>query len=860
MRAPGYAGSMMAAVLFASMLSAQEAAPPAAPPEQAAPAAQPAPEQKGIEEIIVTAERREQSIQDVAQTITAFSAQDLENANIQDAYDLQLKVPGLVATGGLPAITLRGLGQDSDVLGPGIDPGFQLHINDIYVAQLAVALLAFNDLEDISVLPGPQGTGFGRNSTGGSMNMRTRRPNLEEWEFSGDFDYSSWENIRIGAVANMPFYPGKGAARIAYRREFPSNYYDVSGRNGHRQHLTNNALSGGHNVRGSIRFVPTETITLDLILAYGSDKDDGGTPRPLGDYPAFQPGQSTIFFGGVNPTGATPNSSSPHEVRSDRAQSQQYETFWGQAIVEWEIPGHVVKLNGNYQYWDFAIDRDQDFTDNDGQRLVLLDKHLTWSGEATIRSEYEGRFDWLFGGNYQDDSAPDTDVPIWGFQAADELANFAVFDLNAGLSAFSPEAQAICAGPCLFRQGDRDHPFIKFKSDVDTKSAGVFLQGGVDLTEQLHFDAGVRYSHTSRLMRDTGYLDILFEPLDIFDAGTFGFLALNPGICGFLGFPPSSGCGLLQSQTATPLNAGNAAFLFRVNGTRKEKTWSSVTGRARIEWRPLDDQLFYAGYSRGERHGGFNFFQAASFDSETINAYELGAKNSLFDGRMRLNSTFFYYDFANRFITEVQNNVQTTVNAPEAQIYGIELQWIWAPIDRLEFRSNVGWLHTEITADFDSQDNSTSAANPTNFCAFKPVGDRHGAGPTCDGSPLQNLNGNVLPRSPKWNASVSASYALETSVGTFTPRLDFAYRGGVYYRQYENPLDYQAGYTRTDARLRFDLASKPFWVEGYVQNLENNSRIKTQLETQLNWMRYYWLAAPRTFGIRIGYRFTADAG
>lgn len=270
----------VASIAFVSAAFAQEAQP-AAP----APAPAPAPgaeEPRGIEEIIVTAERREQNLQDVAQTITAFRAEDLEKANIQDAYDLQLKVPGLVATGGLPAITLRGLGQDSDVLGPGIDPGFQLHINDIYVAQLAVALLAFNDLEDVSVLPGPQGTGFGRNSTGGSMNLQTKRAVLDEWELSGDFDYSSYDNIRLGFITNLPLYEEKGAFRLAYRREFPSNYFDVSGRNGHRQHLTNNALSGGHNVRGSIRYVPTETLTLDLILGYGVDKDNGGSPDPSG--------------------------------------------------------------------------------------------------------------------------------------------------------------------------------------------------------------------------------------------------------------------------------------------------------------------------------------------------------------------------------------------------------------------------------------------------------------------------------------------------------------------------------------------------------------------------------------------------
>ena len=116
----------------------------------------------------------------------------------------------------------------------------------------------------------------------------------------------------------------------------------------------------------------------------------------------------------------------------------------------------------------------------------------------------------------------------------------------------------------------------------------------------------------------------------------------------------------------------------------------------------------------------------------------------------------------------------------------------------------------------------------------------------------------MLPRSPEWNASVSGSYVFETSVGTFTPRIDFAYRGGVNYRQYENPLDYQSGYTRTDARVRFDLASKPLWIEMYVQNLEDNDNIKTQLETQLNWKRYYWLAAPRTFGVRLGWKFSGD--
>ena len=434
--------------------------------------APPTPQGREIEEIIVTAERREQSVQDVSQSLSVFSPGALESGNLQDAYDLQLKVPGFVATGGLPAITLRGLGQDSDVLGPGIDPGFQLHINDIYVSQLAVALLGFNDLERVEVLPGPQGTLFGRNSTGGSMNLHTKRPTLGAWEVSGDVDWGRYDNGRIGLALNLPLIDERLAARFFYRREWPSDANKLRGSNGFRQNTTNNALSGGHYFRSTLRWTPSDAITSDLILAYSIDKDDGGSPRPLEPFPAFSPGQSAVFFGGVNPAGATPNSESARTVRSNRPQTQRYETFWGQWITEIEIPSHVVKLNANYQFWDYAIDRDQDFTDLDAQRLVLLDKHKTWTGEISIVSDYAGRFNWLFGANYQDDNAPNTDVPIWNFQEKTELSQFAVFDAFAGFSPFSADAQNLCAGPCVFAPGDarEDWAILRALSDVVGKT------------------------------------------------------------------------------------------------------------------------------------------------------------------------------------------------------------------------------------------------------------------------------------------------------------------------------------------------------------------------------------------------------
>jgi outer membrane receptor protein involved in Fe transport len=495
----------------------------------------------------------------------------------------------------------------------------------------------------------------------------------------------------------------------------------------------------------------------------------------LDPYPAFQPGQSTIFFGGVNATAATPNNGDVDRPHQDLEHSQRYETFWGQAIVEWEIPKHVIKLNGNYQYFDYATDLDYDYTDLDAQELILKTKNKTWSGEATIRSEYEGRFDWLFGANYQKDNAPATDIPIWFRQAGQELQNFAVFD-SFTLSAFSTDALNVCAGPCIFTQDDPNRPEIQYDTDTDTDTLGVFLQGGIDFTEKFRFDAGVRYSWTSRKIEDHGYLDILLEPYDVVtdpnpatgDPGFCATLAAAVPALGFLAAPffaPKENCFefgiapfILQPQVgaAGPLNASNVAFLLPVKGDLdaatlntapvvKDKEWDSITGRARFEYRPTDGQLFYIGYSRGERHGGFNFFSVPPFKSETINAYEIGAKNTLFDNRLQLNSTFFYYDFENRFINETVNNVVTTVNAPQSQIYGVELSWIYAPVDRLLLSGNFGYLHAEITEDFLSQDNTVSASNPNSFCPNKvypstfgsafaglpAVGDRHGYGPTC---------------------------------------------------------------------------------------------------------------------------------
>ncbi len=829
----------------------------------------------GIDEIVVTAERRSTSIQDVAATVNAFSLEDLTKQNIQDIYDLQLEVPSLVATGGLPAITLRGIGQDTEVLGPGIDPGFQLHINDIYISQVAVALLDFHDLERIEVLPGPQGTTSGRNSTGGSINFHHARPDLENHIVSGDFEFGSYSKIRARGVVNIPLIDDKLGIRFAWLQEWPGKPIKVSGSNGHDQQLRSSGIGAGTALRTILRWRPTEDITTDFILAWSRDTNPGSTSTFEGAPTPFPAGASPIFSSLRNLNNATQNSNS-NNIHQDFNNDQRVESVFGQWITTFELPSDLtLKLNANYQYFDFGITGDNDGTDVPVTILNLQATSITWSGEATISSNWDGPLNFVFGSNWQ--SVEDkTRVVAPNFQDGADLANFQLFDTFNLLSANTANTTRICGGPCIglpTQSGYEDN--FNIHGDTETEAFGVFLDGTYNITEELSVTAGVRYSYTHRDFDDSKTrADLFLEPFDVFTDNSICALLLGAAAAAL--FPTGPACfGLIAGIALTPAAVGlggvpataaNTAFLAPVQGNfdptapslgtvpfDREESYDSIDGRLRLEWRPADGQLFYAGVSQGERHGGFQFV-GEPFKSEKIHAYEIGAKNTLMDGLMFLNTAIFYYDFKNRFIQQTENNIPSILNAPAVKVFGVEFQWIWVITEALRVNANVGYLHSEFSSEFKTQDNTLSVGNPDGFCAFKLVGDQHGTGPTCDGGLVQDIKGNTLPRSPEWTVSFGIEYGWELTAGTLTTRLDFSWRDEMNFRWFENELDEADSFTRTDLRVRWDPNGDRWWAEVFVQNLEDDDDIRNQLSGTTNG-RTYNHSAPRTLGLRIGYKF-----
>ena len=401
----------------------------------------------GVEEIVVTAERRQQTVQDLAQAITALTADDLDRTNVEDIHGLQHQVPSLHVTGGLPRPTIRGIGQD--VVGPATDPGFILHINGTYVTQLATALLGFHDMERVEVLPGPTGIDYGRATTGGSMNFIWKKANPNEAEFSGDAQLASHEAFRLRGVLNVPLVEGRWASRWSGSYVLAPRPYNLTdAASGLNQKLASNSLGGGGTLRHSLRWTPAEDFSADFIVQWSRDGTPGGKARILDAFPEYGLGttvavaggdacswrdagcygaQHPLFGGSPDYTGAAPNPADPQQFSGNRATSQHVETLWAQAILEWNIGAHTLRSVSNYQHYDYFVDHDWDGSTVEAERLQLDNRENGFAQEVTLASNYDGAFNFVAGVNAQINEAR-TKLPIWDYQSARDAENFYILD------------------------------------------------------------------------------------------------------------------------------------------------------------------------------------------------------------------------------------------------------------------------------------------------------------------------------------------------------------------------------------------------------------------------------------------------
>ena len=701
-----------------------------------------------FEEVLVTAEKRTESLQNLSQAVTALSAEDVENRQLSSFVDLSAIAPGVNVAkneGFKTVITIRGIGNEANQNAIA-NPSVSYHLDGVYVASPFALQTDFLDLERIEVLRGPQGTLFGQNSTGGGINVITKAPTFDEVYGSADLTLGEYSLVRARAAVNLPL-----SDALAARVSVMSNKRDG---------FTDNVANGQDlddadsiSARAKILYQPSDTFSATLTAQIFDEEVNGQAQKGIYD--------------------PTPGA---RYLAQDSLSSYELESQLYSLTLEWDLGPVTLKSLTSYQNDDIAIQRDNDRHDyRTLPPFFLLQSYFDpeTNEQKTTTQEFNlisnepafGRLDWVAGIFYLD-----TEVDISILERLD-------FGFDGVFDPFTLDD--------IYAYGG-DVGFIS-DSKPERESISLYGQGTWSLTDSSRLIAGLRYTED-----------------EVYSAVT--------------NFYGREGTEILEIES------------------------EKVTGRLAIEVDLGDATMMYASYTRGFKPGGSNltFGREAVvspivvlpvFEEETIDAYELGLKTDLLDGRMRLNGAAFFYTYDNLQYQATDPEVfQGGVgNIPESEIMGAELELGTFLSDSLIFDARLAWLDTEITSSHLALDNVASEAATNALLAqginlFSPEVERARAAQIAD------VQGNELAKTPGFTANLALTYSHTLAAwGDIEGTLSYTHRGDFRHRIFNNPLtDEVDGYDTVDLLVRFLPADAGWRLELIGKNLTDEDGINAR--------------------------------
>jgi iron complex outermembrane recepter protein len=747
----GFVGGVSIFGLLAMPALAQPAAPP---PAAAA--------DNSIDEIVVTAQRTAQSLQDVPIAVTAFSAEMLQRQQIQNSLDLQLTLPNIVFTKGNftgSSFTIRGIGDLC--VGSTCDSATAIHVNGSPLIGTRLFEAEFFDMERIEVLRGPQGTLFGRNATSGVINFVTAKPNLSNFGAAGEIDYGNYNSLRLRGMVNVPVTETFGVRLAGFYLK----------RDGFTENLFNNTRIDGRDmyaIRGSVRWEPTENTRIDLMAYYFREDDDRSR---------IQKQQCQRDPTGV--LGCLPGRRENGKLNTNSTfvgtlSSREFLRIQGGPALGGTLSS--LGLGSLYGPDTFA-----NFQEPDDPRQVRTAFNPEY---FTDEQQYQGRIEHDFGavkaqvtGLYQQtnvDSRVDYNL---GVQNADifkpGLTNLLavqqalpIFNRIApalipsgvngpycssetefsGTGAFGPNGgQKLCGStPLSYDRSAAHNRAWSVEGIVTSQLDGPFnfLVGGIYLDSKardvdyfvnsfgIDYIAGVLGAATALGSNlPAGYLGTPFfrnqaAQTTLKSYGIFGevYWDINDDIKITAGLRYNNDKKTVRARSTlasffVPFGTANAfdspfVAAFDADPGRpgnqlwqeREVSFGEWTGRVVADWRISDDSLLYASYSRGYKSGGINpplqpiFAVPESFGPEFIDAFEIGSKNTFLDGTLRANITGFYYKYQSLQLSRIVARTSVNDNV-DATVYGLEGEFVIQPTRALAINMNVSYLKTEVSQD-----------------------------------------------------------------------------------------------------------------------------------------------------------------
>lgn len=747
----------------------------------------------GLNEIIVTAQKREESLTDVPLSITAASGEQLADRGVVNVSDLVKLVPGFNYTESAfstPVYTLRGVGFYDTSLGA--KPTVSIYQDQIPIPFSIMTRGATLDLERVEVLKGPQGTLFGSNATGGAINYVAAKPtSMPAARIEAGID--NFGQVTAGGFISGPFTDTL-AVRVAVRTEQGGAWqrsYTRDDELGDRSFSTARIL---------LDFQPTDRMHFNLNVNGFIDQSDGQAAQLIGVVPLGNPARlGPLATYPIAPRDNRDADWTP-EQRPDRDDWFYQAAFRGDFDLTDDLTLTSITSWSEYDN-DQNIDPDgvalRDYFYNTTGRITALSQELRLQGNL-------GDLTYTLGGNYsrertyqQDDAGPyDQSTPAYQF-------------VDAGLGI----------------------PFTVYSQYARQKfvNKAVFANLDYDIVDYVTLHGGIRYTDTT--------IDFAGCTADRGFALGQGIQNLLNAVRGGAGLPPIAippdSCVTIDATTLT------------VGEVRRELDEDNVSWRAGIDYKPNPDTLLYASVSKGYKSGSFPLLSAsdaAQFNpvtQEAVTAYELGAKLTVLDNTAQINGAVFYYDYSDKQLKgrviadpDVFGPLEALVNVPQARIQGAELQVDLAPVDGLRLSVGATYLDTKVKGSFVNFD---SYGNRVDF-----------GGSTFPYTPEFQL---VADAQYDWSlgadvgafVGANASYQSNTKAvlgdARQTPSADLTAQGGL-------TID---SYTLVDLRAGLSLADERYKISAFVRNVGDTYYWTNATRITDTTVRF--TGRPRTFGV-----------
>lgn len=636
-----------------------------------------------LEEIVVQATRRETGLQTTPVAVSAVTESQIETQAPRDLGDIAILVPNFSAariTGfNAASFAMRGVGQNNIIVY--YEAPVTVLVDDFVMPSVQTQLLDTFDIEQVEVLRGPQGTLFGKNSVGGAVVVRTKKPELDQMSGEARASFGDFNTFQVQAAVNAPIIEDKLALRVV------GSYQNSDGfmKNGHEygpvagfaptkwdglQGGGDGSPIGGTDVfNGRLKLLWKPADNVNALLQYEMLRDNSDSPATVNETDPDNPGLVFSLLGFSEDPG-DPIKRGGLTNRDDNLLNMS--------------DGHQVDVDGVYLNVDVEFDsgtltsvtgyREQKsrlpssyISDSvvapDGERLSLFDANRadnrdTFQQELRFASDFDGAFNFVAGGFYQKD---DTD-----FCVVQTLGFLDLLGVALPFGTFNQNPQVLC-------------------NNQEAESYALFAEGNYDVTDRLTLTGGFRYTWDEKTWQ--GRQQVFFQALEG-------------------GFDPM----LTWDTFDSPLDPGDFDR-YPTDVLEDSEKWKEPTWRASVSYEFSDDVFSYFTYSRGYKGGGYNDQtgtggaplvpdQIRPVDPEKADSFELGLKTESFDNRLRVNVTGFYVEYKDiqkQIVVPITRPDGSTFqetrffNAAKMEVKGIEAEVVAQPIPEFTLRGVLGY-------------------------------------------------------------------------------------------------------------------------------------------------------------------------